>query len=76
MKLGEEQQQLAELCPKAMKGVLERFGCDITLKDLGVTEEMIEPMTDSVFQTMAGVLNNSLKPFTREDVIALYKKSM
>lgn len=70
------QQQLAALCPKAMEGVLERFDCNITLKDLGVTEEMIEPMTDSVFQTMAGVLNNSLKPFTREDVVALYKKSM
>lgn len=70
------QQELAALCPAAMKGILQRFGCDITLKDLGVTEEMIEPMTDSVFQTMAGVLNNSLKPFTREDVIELYKKSM
>ena len=70
------QQELAAMCPQAMKGILQKFGCDITLKDLGVTEEMIEPMTDSVFTTMGGVLNNSLKPFTREDVVQLYKDSM
>lgn len=69
-------QELAAMCPKAMKGVLQKFGCDMTMKDLGVTEEMIEPMTDSVFKTMAGVLNNSLKPFSREDVIEMYKQAM
>lgn len=67
---------LAALCPEAMQGVLERFGCNIRMRDLGVTESMIEPMTDSVFNTMAGVLNNSLKPFSREDVIALYKEAL
>ncbi len=70
------QEELAAMCPKAMKGILQKFGCDITLKDLGVTEEMIEPMTDSVFTTMGGVLNNSLKTFTREDVVQLYKDAM
>ena len=59
-----------------MKGVLQRFGCDVTMRDLGVTEEMIEPMTDSVFQTMGGVLGNSLVEFTRDDVIALYKAAL
>lgn len=68
--------ELAAMCPQAMKGVLQKFGCDITMRDLGVTEDMIEPMTDSVFKTMAGVLNNSLKKFDREDVIELYKKAM
>lgn len=67
---------LAAMCPEAMQGVLERFGCNIRMRDLGVTESMIEPMTDSVFNTMAGVLNNSLKPFSREDVIALYKEAL
>lgn len=69
-------EELAALCPEAMRGVLKKFGCDLTMKDLGVTEEMIGPMTDSVFHTMGGVLNNSLVEFTREDVIALYKDAM
>lgn len=69
-------EELAALCPQAMKGVLQRFGCDVTMRDLGVTEEMIEPMTDSVFQTMGGVLGNSLVEFTRDDVIALYKAAL
>ena len=69
-------EKLAAMCPEAMKGVLRQFGLDITMKDLGVTEDMIGPMTDSVFKTMGGVLNNSLKPFTRDDVIALYKAAM
>ncbi len=68
--------ELAALCPKAMEGALEKFGCNIKMRDLGVTEEMIEPMTDSVFSTMAGVLNNSLKKFTREDVVALYRAAL
>ena len=69
-------EELSALCPQAMKGVLQRFGCDVTMRDLGVTEEMIEPMTDSVFQTMGGVLGNSLVEFTRDDVIALYKAAL
>lgn len=69
-------EELAAMCPKAMKGLLQKFGCDMTMRDLGVTEEMIEPMTDSVFQTMGGVLNNSLKPFTRQDVIDLYRAAL
>ncbi len=68
--------QLAAMCPEAMQGVLEKFGCNVTMRDLGVTEAMIEPMTDSVFNTMAGVLNNSLKKLTREDVVKLYREAL
>jgi alcohol dehydrogenase len=50
--------------------------CNVRMRDLGVTEEMIEPMTDSVFQTMAGVLNNSFKTFERQDVIDLYRQAL
>ncbi len=73
---GMDDQTLACMCPKAMGDLLKRFGCDITLKDLGVTEDMIEPMTDSVFNTMAGVLNNSLVKFEREDVVEMFTKAM
>lgn len=68
--------ELAAMCPEAMKGVLQKFGCDMTMRDLGVTEDMIGPMTDSVFQTMGGVLNNSLKKFDREAVMELYRAAL
>ncbi|MCF7941509.1 MAG: iron-containing alcohol dehydrogenase [Spirochaetia bacterium] len=70
------EQQLAQKSAEALEQVLERFGCRITMTDLGVKEEMIEAMTDSVFKTMVGVLDCSLKPISREDVIALYRESL
>ena len=73
---GMPEKELAALCPEAMKSVLKRFGCDIRLKDLGVDAGMIEAMTDSVFRTMAGVLNNSLVAFDRADVVSLYEAAL
>jgi alcohol dehydrogenase len=70
------EEQLAEHSADALEQVLERFSCHITMTDLGVTETMIEAMTDSVFKTMAGVLECSLTPLTREDVIAMYQASL
>jgi len=55
---------------------VERFGCRVRMHDLGVKEEMIEPMTDSAFKTMGRFLNCSLKPLSRADVIQMYKDSL
>ena len=41
---------------------MEKFGCRVRMRDLGVKEQMIEAMTDSAFKTMGGCLNCSLKP--------------
>lgn len=73
---GMTDEQLAERSPEALEKVLERFGCKITMSDLGVKEEMIEAMTDSVFKTMINVLNCSLMELNREDVIQLYKEAL
>jgi len=70
------EKELAEKSEEALVLVLERFGCRVTMSNLGVKEEMIEAMTDSVFKTMAGVLDCSLKKLTREDVVTLYKESL
>jgi alcohol dehydrogenase len=75
-KEGMSEEALAAQCPAAMKAVLKQFDCDIRMRDLGVREEMIEPMTDSVFRTMAGVLNNSLIHFERQDVVNLFEAAM
>lgn len=70
------EEQLAEKSSEALVNVLKRFDCHITMTDLGVKEEMIEAMTDSVFKTMVGVLDCSLKKLDREDVVALYRESL
>ena len=70
------EEQLAEKSAEALVNVLKRFECHITMRDLGVTEEMIEPMTDSVFKTMKGVLDCSLMELDRKDVVALYHESL
>lgn len=69
-------EELAEYSGVALEKVLEKYGVNIKMSDLGVTEEMIEPMTDSVFKTMINVLNCSLMELSREDVVAMYKESL
>ncbi len=73
---GESDEVLAEKSPKALEEILKRFDCNITMTELGVTEDMIEAMTDSVFKTMVAVLDCSLMKLEREDVVALYKESL
>jgi len=55
---------------------VEKFGCRVRMRDLGVKEQMIEPMTDSAFKTMGRFLNCSLKPLSRAEVIQMYKDSL
>jgi alcohol dehydrogenase class IV len=55
---------------------VEKFGCRVRMRDLGVKEQMIEAMTDSAFKTMGGCLNCSLKPLSRAEVIQMHKDSL
>ncbi|MBI9103876.1 MAG: iron-containing alcohol dehydrogenase [Spirochaetales bacterium] len=68
--------ELAEYSAVALEKTLEKYGVNIKMRDLGVKEEMIEPMTDSVFKTMAGPLSCSLMELNREDIVALYKEAL
>ncbi|MGA2381453.1 MAG: iron-containing alcohol dehydrogenase [Spirochaetia bacterium] len=73
---GMSDEQLARMSPDALGKTLEKFGCRVSMKDLGVKESMIEAMTDSAFKTMSGCLNCSLKTLSRADVMQLYKDSL
>lgn len=68
--------ELARRSPEALIKTLEKFGCSVKMSDLGVTEDMIEAMTDSVFKTMKPCLDCSLKTLSREDVVQLYQESL
>lgn len=72
---GMSDEQLARASPDSLARTLEKFGCRVSMKDLGVKESMIEAMTDSAFKTMSGCLNCSLKTLSRADVVQLYKDS-
>ena len=72
---GENDEKAASRSSEAIKGFLERCGFTESLKDLGVTKEMIEPMTDSVYKTMLDALNCTLKELSRSDVIEIFNKS-
>ena len=67
---------MARRSPEALEETLEKFGCRVTMSDLGVKASMIEAMADSAFKTMAGCLNCSLKSLSRADVIGLYQASL
>jgi len=73
---GLSEQKLAQGSADALQSVLKRFGCFVTMKDLGVNEGMIEAMTDSAFFSMKGCLDCSLMELSRADVVQLYKESL
>jgi alcohol dehydrogenase class IV len=75
-KPGMSDEQLARTSPEALSKTLEKFGCRVSMKDLGVKESMIQAMADSAFKTMSGCLNCSLKTLSRADVVQLYKDSL
>lgn len=73
---GEGEEDLARKSPEALVNTLKKFGCHVSMSDLGVTEDMIEAMTDSAFKTMKGCIDCSLKELSREDVVQLYRESL
>jgi alcohol dehydrogenase len=73
---GLSDQELARRSPEALVAVLEKFGCRVRMRDLGVKDAMVTAMTDSAIKTMSGCLNCSLKPLSRVDVIQMYKDSL
>lgn len=73
---GMSDEQLARGSADALVRTLDKFGCHVRMRDLGVKESMIEAMTDSAFKTMSGCLNCCLKALDRGDVIEMYKRSL
>jgi alcohol dehydrogenase class IV len=55
---------------------VEKFGCRVRMRDLGVKEQVIEAMTDSAFKTMGSCLYCSLKPLSRAEVTRMYRDSL
>ena len=75
-KPGLSDRELARRSPEALAAVLEKFGCRVRMRDLGVREGMIDAMVQSAFKTMSGCLNCSLKALSRDDVVQMYRESL
>lgn len=70
------EEELASKSGDALKVVLNKFGVDVSITDLGVKEDMIEQLAKDAFHTMEGCMSVSLKKLDIEDAIKIYKMSL
>ena len=68
---GKTEKELAEAGLSAMEGWMKELGVAMDIRELGVTEEMIEGIADGTF-----LLTGGYKTLTREDVIAILRASL
>lgn len=55
---------------------LERIDMRLSLKDLGVTEDMIETLTKNAMETMTGAIGNTPGTMGYDDMYKLFKESI
>ena len=68
---GRTDRELAELGLKALESWMREIGVVLSLRELGVTEDMYEGIADGTF-----LLGGGYKKLTREEVIEILKESM
>lgn len=68
---GKSNRQVAEAGLEAMKAWMQEIGVSLSLKELGVTEDMWEGIAGATF-----ILNGGYKVLTKEDVVSVLKESM
>lgn len=68
---GKTETELAEAGLSAMEDWMKELGVAMNIRELGVTEEMIEGIADGTF-----LLTGGYKTLTREDVVAILRASL
>lgn len=68
---GKTEAELAEAGLSAMEGWMRELGVAMNIRELGVTEDMLEGIADGTF-----LLTGGYKTLTREDVIAILRASL
>ena len=68
---GKDDTALAEEGLKAMEAWMKELGVAMNIRELGVTEDMLEGIADGTF-----IMSGGYRILTREDVIAILKASM
>ena len=68
---GKTEETIASEGLKALESWMRKIGVAMNLSELGVTEDMIEAIADATI-----ILDGGYKVFTRDDVVAVLKKSL
>ena len=63
-------------CADKVKEFLEKIEMDVTLKDLGLSEEDIPWMAENCMKVSAASVANNPVVFTQEEIAEIYKKAM
>ena len=68
---GKNEQELAEAGLRAMENWMKELGVAMNIRQLGVTEDMLEGIAEGTFLMQGGY-----KPLTQDDVMMILKASM
>ena len=68
---GKDDMQIAEAGLEAMKSWMQEIGVSLSLKELGVTEDMFEGIASATF-----ILDGGYKVLSKDDVVQVLKESM
>ena len=67
--------EAARLAVDAVRELADDVGIPHSLREVGVTEAMIEPLADDAMKSALGVALNPRRP-SREQIVALYKEAL
>ena len=67
--------EAARLAVDAVRELADDVGIPRSLREVGVTDALVESMTDGAMKATLGIALNPRRP-TRQDVVALYKKAL
>lgn len=67
--------EAGRLAVDAVRDLADDVGIPRTLREVGVTEALVEPMADGAMKATAGIALNPRRP-ARQDVVALYRKAL
>lgn len=68
---GKSDEEIAQEGLDKMAAYMKEIGCVMSLKDFGVTEDMIDGIADATFR-----LNGGYKELTRDEVVTILKESL
>ena len=63
-------------CAEAIRKFLKKIDLEVSLGDLGITEDDVGWLTDNCMKISAGNLKNAPVEFTKEDVAQIYRESI
>jgi alcohol dehydrogenase len=67
--------EAARLAVDAVRALADDVGIPQSLREVGVTDGLVESLADGAMKATVGIAMNPRRP-TRQDVVALYRKAL